>query len=42
MKAWQGSMGVSEYEGIVSPAYFVYEFSDALIYEYVTGKKQVI
>lgn len=28
MKAWQGSMGVSEYEGIVSPAYFVYEFSD--------------
>lgn len=28
MKAWQGSMGVSEYEGIVSPAYFVYEFLD--------------
>lgn len=28
MKAWQGSMGVSEYEGIVSSAYFVYEFSD--------------
>lgn len=28
MKAWQGSMGVSEHEGIVSPAYFVYEFSD--------------
>lgn len=28
MKAWQGSMGVSQYEGIVSPAYFVYEFSD--------------
>ena len=28
MKAWQGSMGVSEYEGIVSPAYFIYEFSD--------------
>lgn len=28
MKAWQGSMGVSDYEGIVSPAYFVYGFSD--------------
>ncbi|RGI46306.1 restriction endonuclease subunit S [Roseburia sp. OM04-10BH] len=28
MKAWQGSMGVSEYEGIVSPAYFVYNFTD--------------
>ncbi len=28
MKAWQGSMGVSDYEGIVSPAYFVYEFID--------------
>lgn len=26
MKAWQGSMGVSQYEGIVSPAYFIYEF----------------
>lgn len=28
MKAWQGSVGVSDYEGIVSPAYYVYEFSD--------------
>ena len=28
MKAWQGSMGVSDYEGIVSPAYFVYSFCD--------------
>lgn len=28
MKAWQGSMGVSEYEGIVSPAYFIYKFTD--------------
>lgn len=28
MKAWQGSMGVSEYEGIVSPAYFIYHFMD--------------
>ncbi|MCF6764200.1 restriction endonuclease subunit S [Thiotrichales bacterium 19S3-7] len=24
MKAWQGSIAISEYEGIVSPAYFVY------------------
>lgn len=28
MKAWQGSMAVSGYEGIVSPAYYVYEFVD--------------
>ena len=28
MKAWQGSMGVSEYEGVVSPAYFIYEITD--------------
>ena len=32
MKAWQGSMGISEYEGIVSPAYFSYEFTDKLLY----------
>lgn len=25
MKAWQGSIAISEYEGIVSPAYFVYK-----------------
>lgn len=25
MKTWQGSLGISAYEGIVSPAYFVYE-----------------
>lgn len=25
MKAWQGSYGVSKYEGIVSPAYFVFD-----------------
>lgn len=36
MKAWQGSMGVSEYEGIVSPAYFVYEFTDkVLVHQYL-------
>ncbi len=27
MKAWQGSYGVSDYTGIVSPAYFIFEFS---------------
>lgn len=26
MKAWQGSMAVSNYEGVVSPAYYVYNF----------------
>ncbi len=25
MKAWQGSYGISEYDGIVSPAYFVFD-----------------
>lgn len=30
MKAWQGSLAVSDYEGIVSPAYFVYNFTDEL------------
>ena len=28
MKAWQGSMAISEYNGVVSPAYYVYEFYD--------------
>lgn len=27
MKAWQGSYGVSEYTGIVSPAYFIFDFT---------------
>lgn len=27
MKAWQGSMAVSDYEGAVSPAYYVYQFT---------------
>lgn len=26
MKAWQGSYGVSDYTGIVSPAYFIFDF----------------
>lgn len=29
MKAWQGSLAVSDYEGIVSPAYFIYKFIDS-------------
>lgn len=28
MKAWQGSYGVSEHAGIVSPAYFVFDLKD--------------
>ena len=27
MKAWQGSYGVSNYEGIVSPAYFIFDIA---------------
>lgn len=30
MKAWQGSVGIADYEGIISPAYFVYKFSDSI------------
>lgn len=29
MKAWQGSMGIAPCDGIVSPAYFVYDFNIA-------------
>ncbi|MFZ3465014.1 restriction endonuclease subunit S [Vibrio harveyi] len=35
MKAWQGSIAISEFRGIVSPAYFVYEplkQTDSLVY----------
>jgi type I restriction enzyme, S subunit len=28
MKAWQGSYGVSEFDGIVSPAYFVFDINN--------------
>lgn len=28
MKAWQGSVAVSDCEGIVSPAYYIYEFTN--------------
>ncbi|WP_336219559.1 restriction endonuclease subunit S [Citrobacter amalonaticus] len=30
MKAWQGSIAISEYEGIVSPAYFIYQPNEML------------
>lgn len=30
MKAWQGSLAVSKYQGIVSPAYFVYEIKNKI------------
>ena len=33
MKAWQGSMGVSEYCGIISPAYHVCEITNPNIYK---------
>lgn len=28
MKAWQGSLGISQYEGIISPAYYVCRFKN--------------
>ena len=27
MKAWQGSYGISQHDGIVSPAYFVFDLN---------------
>ena len=32
MKAWQGSVAVSDYTGVVSPAYYVYRITDKKIY----------
>jgi len=29
MKAWQGSMAVSKYQGIISPAYYIYEIKNS-------------
>ncbi|WIM10534.1 restriction endonuclease subunit S [Enhydrobacter sp.] len=31
MKAWQGSYGVSDFDGIVSPAYFVFELAGVAV-----------
>ncbi|MBW4768950.1 restriction endonuclease subunit S [Hoylesella nanceiensis] len=33
MKAWQGSMGISLYEGIISPAYYVCSFINEKVYK---------
>lgn len=33
MKAWQGSMGVSLYRGIISPAYYICCFTDKNVYK---------
>ena len=35
MKAWQGSMAVSEYDGIVSPAYYVCNFTRDVHKKYI-------
>ncbi|MCG9879713.1 MAG: restriction endonuclease subunit S [Bacteroidia bacterium] len=34
MKAWQGSYGISEQDGIVSPAYFIFQLRDDLVSRY--------
>ena len=34
MKAWQGSYGVSAYDGIVSPAYYVFDIESTIYPEY--------
>lgn len=34
MKAWQGSYGYSHFEGIVSPAYYIFDISSKLFGEY--------
>lgn len=44
MKSWQGSYGVSKYEGIVSPAYFVYDldFEDKRFFSWAIRSKNYI
>ena len=32
MKAWQGSLGVSTYRGVVSPAYHIYKITSSDVY----------
>ncbi|WP_016990242.1 restriction endonuclease subunit S [Flavobacterium sp. ACAM 123] len=34
MKAWQGSYGISNYDGIVSPAYFIFDLEQKMTPEY--------
>jgi len=31
MKAWQGSYGVSSHTGIVSPAYYIFDFTESMV-----------
>ncbi|MGK2740335.1 hypothetical protein ACSHT0_05530 [Tepidicaulis sp. LMO-SS28] len=31
MKAWQGSYGVSQFQGLVSPAYFIFDFTREIV-----------
>jgi type I restriction enzyme S subunit len=34
MKAWQGSYGISDYDGIVSPAYFIFQLKSTIVPSY--------
>lgn len=45
MKAWQGSLGISKYDGIVSPAYFVYNHisnNNEVYLHYLLRSKQMV
>lgn len=44
MKAWQGSYGISKYEGIVSPAYFVFDirFENLNFFNYAIRSKSYV
>jgi type I restriction enzyme S subunit len=44
MKAWQGSCGVSQYDGIVSPAYFVFDLQGVLsrFFNYAIRSKRFV
>jgi type I restriction enzyme S subunit len=44
MKAWQGSYGVSDYTGIVSPAYFIFkvQFNNKNYFHYAIRSKVYI
>ncbi len=35
MKAWQGSMAVSDYQGIISPAYYICSFTETVERRYI-------
>ncbi len=35
MKAWQGSLAISDYKGIISPAYFIYEPKHNYYHKYI-------